>query len=705
MKLGSLFSGSGGFELAGLVSGIVPVWASEIEPYPIKVTSLRLPEMKHLGNILGINGAEIEPVDVITFGSPCFPAGTLINTASGYKPIEDITVTDRVLSHTGEWRQVLCSQYTGTKSLMRLKAMGIHHIDATPDHLFYVMRNGKAQWVALKDMQRGDRVCAPIVKACDNPMNLTHEECWLIGRFIADGYTRSEQRPDRPIGSTYSTVVYCIGNEKEDDFESHIGQLKYGKSEKTRNATKYTISSHRLLQLCEACGKGAGNKSMPPFLLNLPTDLLKSVLDGYLSGDGCKIKNYFQCTTISEQLALSLAQAIAKVYHKPFRMYKTDVPETKVIEGRIVKQQPFWIIRYKSGEASRDQAYCDGCNVWLPVRSVEELPDKKPVYDITVAIDHSFCVCNIAVHNCQDLSVAGKQAGIHDGQRSNLFFEAVRVIKEMRDATNGKHPRFAVWENVPGAFSSNKGADFLAVLQALCEVKEPGVHVPGPARERAKWLPAGCIVGDGYSVAWRVYDAQYWGVPQRRKRIYLVADFGSERAGEILFKSESVSGHSAESGKARESAAADAEGSSGGSCFSLQGHVIDRESGQNGRGWTEGAAYTLDATDRNAVVYPEGSIGTICARADSGPCIDRGQPFICYAPNGTNCSDYEEAAVSATLHTKYHYGSGGDAALVFENHSQDSRYTGPVDVSQTVSATFGTGGNNTPIVVTEESHE
>ena len=133
--------------------------------------------------------------------------------------------------------------------------------------------------------------------------------------------------------------------------------------------------------------------------------------------------------------------------------------------------------------------------------------------------------------------------------------------------------------------------------------------------------------------------------------------------------------------------------------------MIDRESGQNGRGWTEGAAYTLDATDRNAVVYPEGSIGTICARADSGPCIDRGQPFICYAPNGTNCSDYEEAAVSATLHTKYHYGSGGDAALVFENHSQDSRYTGPVDVSQTVSATFGTGGNNTPIVVTEEYDE
>lgn len=123
---------------------------------------------------------------------------------------------------------------------------------------------------------------------------------------------------------------------------------------------------------------------------------------------------------------------------------------------------------------------------------------------------------------CQDLSVAGAQAGIHDGERSSLFFEAIRIIKEMRGATNGKHPRFAVWENVPGAFSSNKGKDFQAVLQALCEVC--GETVPVPEPKKGKWAKAGCIVGDGYSVAWRVYDAQYWGVPQRRKRIYLVAD-------------------------------------------------------------------------------------------------------------------------------------------------------------------------------------
>ena len=169
---------------------------------------------------------------------------------------------------------------------------------------------------------------------------------------------------------------------------------------------------------------------------------------------------------------------------------------------------------------------------------------------------------------CQDLSVAGKQLGIHEGQRSNLFFEAIRIIKEMRKADeasgrSGKsiRPRFAVWENVPGAYSSNKGRDFQSVLQALCEIGGATSDVPMP--KKGRWEHNGCIVGDGYSVAWKTLDAQYSGVPQRRKRIYLVADFGSERAGEILLVKQGVSGHFTESRETREGTAADAERSVG----------------------------------------------------------------------------------------------------------------------------------------------
>lgn len=201
---------------------------------------------------------------------------------------------------------------------------------------------------------------------------------------------------------------------------------------------------------------------------------------------------------------------------------------------------------------------------------------------------------------CQDMSIAGKRDGL-SGSRSSLFYEAVRIIKEMRCKTNGQKPRFIVWENVPGAFSSNKGEDFRAVLEEVCKIKDESVSVPKPN----KWNSAGKIMGNDYSVAWRQFDAQFWGVPQRRKRIYLVADFAGWCAGKILFESEGVSGYSPKS---------------------IQS-------------WQSSSAASAEST--------------------------------------------------------------GDAGigLMFENHGQDARYTGPLEVSQTVLSTYGTGGNNQPFVV------
>ena len=169
---------------------------------------------------------------------------------------------------------------------------------------------------------------------------------------------------------------------------------------------------------------------------------------------------------------------------------------------------------------------------------------------------------------CQDLSVAGKRAGMKHSEfgdeettRSGLFMEQIRIIKEMREATNGRYPRYMVWENVPGAFSSNKGKDFQAALEETIRIANETATVPEPPK--GKWSNAGCIVGDGYSVAWRVLDAQYWGVPQRRRRIFLVADFRGESAGEILFKSRRVSRDSAESREAGEGTSENAQGCAG----------------------------------------------------------------------------------------------------------------------------------------------
>ena len=165
---------------------------------------------------------------------------------------------------------------------------------------------------------------------------------------------------------------------------------------------------------------------------------------------------------------------------------------------------------------------------------------------------------------CQDLSVAGLRKGLkHEDNgddettRSGLFMEAVRIIKEMREATNGAYPRVALWENVPGAFSSNKGEDFRVVLEELVKIVEPTAVMP--TVPKAGWPYADCYRGDGWSIAYRVLDAQFWGVPQRRRRIYLVLDLGGERAGEILFKRESLRGYSAESGAQVQGAAGKAE--------------------------------------------------------------------------------------------------------------------------------------------------
>ena len=215
--------------------------------------------------------------------------------------------------------------------------------------------------------------------------------------------------------------------------------------------------------------------------------------------------------------------------------------------------------------------------------------------------------CIIGGSPCQDLSVAGKRAGLA-GERSGLYMEQIRVIREMRehDRANGRsgefiRPRYMVWENVPGAFSSNHGKDFAAVLEEAVKIAEPEA-TPVPVPEKG-WPTSGCLMGDGWSVAWRVLDAQFWGVPQRRRRIVLIADFGGLSAPEILFIRKSVSGDSEPGSETREGFAGGSAESTGSSVYCLQGNGIDRADTArcNGRGWKENVSYTLNTIDRPAV--------------------------------------------------------------------------------------------------------
>ena len=257
---------------------------------------------------------------------------------------------------------------------------------------------------------------------------------------------------------------------------------------------------------------------------------------------------------------------------------------------------------------------------------------------------------------CQDLSIAGKRAGLA-GARSGLYMEQIRIIKEMRerDRRMGRtgefvRPRYMVWENVPGAFSSNGGKDFAAVLEEAIRIAEPEApDIEVPEKGWNTWGGYHDEVGGRWSVAWRVLDAQHWGVPQRRRRIALVADFGGDTAWEILFNRQSMSGYPAESGAEGERPSADAESGAGGagkdagSVICLQGNAIDRAdtAGCNGKGWKEDVCYTLNTIDRPA----------ICAGPD---CL----PWDCQSKRV-----YSEAGVMPTLPAGENSGQNQEAVL------------------------------------------
>lgn len=251
---------------------------------------------------------------------------------------------------------------------------------------------------------------------------------------------------------------------------------------------------------------------------------------------------------------------------------------------------------------------------------------------------------------CQGLSMAGERLGFDDN-RSVLFLDAARIIKEMRTATNGMYPTFAVWENVPGAFSSNGGEDFRTVLEELARIAQPDVSIPRPSGRGGRWSKAGAIAGNGWSLAWRQLDAQHWGVPQRRKRIALVVDFGGQRAAEILFERTSLPENSCESIQAWKA---------------TPRHSQTSPSGRN-RG---GESYTL-------------KIRSGCEGGGKGALVQT-----------------EKSATLSTLQDQTLF-----QPVVFDNHAQDARYSELKGVCPTVTARWGTGGGNTPIVVRQTFNE
>lgn len=533
MKYASVCSGVEAASLAWMPLGWQAAWFSEIEPFSCAVLKERYPNVPNLGDMTKIRVENLQNgdqkyygadgtnvivsggVDLLVGGTPCFPAGTLVLTPDGYKPIDTLKIGDEVVSHSGNVCKVSA---TGSKiaPVGKLKIIGRPEISCTANHPFLTIdvkrdRRRKSEtysqtipageWdFTAAEHSVGKYAGRLEVKQTDYcvPSTILSEEdlLELAGWYVGDGYIRTFK------GKTKKAIILALVSKKkiktfQERFEQKINFCIGADG-------KVTIYNTKIAEfLIENFGHLSSGKKIPYWLYSRES-LKKSFLFGLEMTDGCHKGNGCNVTTISEPLAYGIADLYGNA---SVRVQKVET-ETK-IQGRTVNQHDYYVVSKISTKAVKTK-FING----RYASRVKEFKDENgtigTVFNITVSGDHTYIVNGVAVHNCQGFSVAGKQGGLND-DRSVLCLTYIKLLETMR-------PRWFVWENVPGVFSTNEGDDFKEFIRQIDEI--------------------------GYHVAWRVLDAQYVrvdgfprAVPQRRRRVFVVGHLGGwQYPAEVLFE-------------------------------------------------------------------------------------------------------------------------------------------------------------------------
>lgn len=457
----------------------------------------------YVSDIRDANVRNLPKADCWCFGAPCFVKGTLITTHRGLIPIEDIHSGDFVLTHKNRFQKVIKPMINVKQGIYTLKVQGSPNTEVTGNHRFYVKDKQKVwnnslrryeiiisepYWKEVQNFNGNELIQFTVNPHDKNIYELTEEECWLIGRYVADGYIRDNNRKDRT--SNDQRVIFCIGKGKEKEFENNSPSFDMYVSEE-RTIKKYITGNKKLFSLCKQCGRGAKNKIIPQFIMDLNPHMLKSFISGYLSGDGSYSNGVWKATSISKTLIYQLGQCISKAYHVGYSIHYTKRPTQCQIEDRMVNQNDTWQIVFRIHPEKSLFYYIDGM-LWQPVKKIEFNPIRKEiVYNMEVENDNSYTANNMGVHNCQDFSIAGKRAGL-DGDRSSLIREIFRLLEEQKEENR---PEWLIYENVKGMLSSNRGLDYLSILSELDRL--------------------------GYDIEWQNINSK-WFVPQNRERIYTI---------------------------------------------------------------------------------------------------------------------------------------------------------------------------------------
>ncbi|ELF8281774.1 TPA: Dam family site-specific DNA-(adenine-N6)-methyltransferase [Escherichia coli] len=569
---GSVCSGIEAASIAWEPLGMRPAWFAEIEPFPSAVLAHRWPHVANLGDMTKLAkkvlAGEIESPDVLVGGTPCFTAGHMVLCKNGYKPIEDVCPGDYVVSHLGRLQQVkrVGSKIANTGLLNAVgQPLGIR---TTNDHPFLAVRwkaqntrkNGtyfkrellsEPEWRAACDMP-GYQWCALTnfnIASPDICSRFLSEEqaMYLAGAYVGDGYIR------RWRGKSKKAVVFGINCQKLRKFHCRIPENIFSVASVIRGSIKVTLNDTCYANwLNEHFGELSHAKRIPAWVMSHP--LRHVFLQGYLDTDGTPSgKAGFRINSVSPALAWGVAE-LSQTCGYVSSVSFIEVEPKKVIEERVVNQQNYYQVTICPQKLSRKSRLAHG----MLLRTVKEFKSVglDTVYNIEVEGDHSYILNGAVVHNCQAFSIAGLRGGLDDerGALTLKYVELANAIDDKR-AESFLKPAVIVWENVPGVLSSadNAFGCFLAGLAGEDAPFEPGDR-PESGKSNAfwrwdgktgchapKWPQCGCIYGPQRKVAWRILDAQYFGVAQRRRRVFVVASARTDLdPATVLFEFEGV---------------------------------------------------------------------------------------------------------------------------------------------------------------------
>ena len=437
---------------------------------------------------------DIPKADCWCFGFPCFAKGTYILTEKGYIPIEDVSVGDKVLTHKGRWRKVTSTMQRDNARIWDVDGFGILPTRTTAEHPYYVTKPD--QPMEFKKVEQLDDSWYSTMALPDAESDgYSKEMWWIIGRYLADGWR--VRRKDRPSGGR---IVFAVSNDKRAEFERRLEEAKlHGTYTKERTCGKYHVCNNELYEYLEKFGKYAHGKRIPREALCLSREKAKYFYDGYMSGDGRKDRE--EATSTSAALILGMC-IIAQRLGKPVpAVYYTRRNEKCIIQGRECRQRDTYTFRISKRSI---RGHYRGRYVCRELHQPTESMDFGTVYNISVEEDESYVANGAIVHNCQDISVAGKQLGFQ-GNRSSLFFRVMYLIGQLEEENK---PTYLFIENVKNLLSVNGGWDFARLLIEM---------------EQA-----------GYDAEWQVLNSKDFGVPQNRERCFIVGHLRGRSSSKVF---------------------------------------------------------------------------------------------------------------------------------------------------------------------------